>query len=76
MNIAVFFGGRSCEHNISVATGVQAANVLAGNGHKVYCVYVRRDGKWKSSREFFAANRAAEAFTSSPATIDCALSVA
>ena len=61
MNIAVFFGGRSCEHNISVATGVQAANVLAGNGHKVYCVY---------------ANRAAEAFTSAPATIDCALSVA
>lgn len=53
MNIAVFFGGRSCEHNISVATGVQAANVLAGNGHKVYCVYVRRDGKWKSSGSFF-----------------------
>ena len=31
MNIAVFFGGRSCEHDISIITGVQVLNAL-GDG--------------------------------------------
>lgn len=53
MNVAVIFGGRSCEHNISVATGVQVANVLAGKGNNVYCVYVTRKGVWKTSKAFF-----------------------
>lgn len=56
MNIAVFFGGKSCEHNISVATGVQTANLLAYKGNKVFCVYIDRSGKWKCSRSFFNVN--------------------
>lgn len=56
MNIAVIFGGKSCEHNISIATGVQVANVLTDHGHNVYCVYVTRDGKWKTGKAFFDAD--------------------
>ena len=37
MNIAVIFGGKSCEHNISIATGVQAANALLSTGNKIIC---------------------------------------
>lgn len=53
MNIAVIFGGKSCEHNISIATGVQAANALLNHGHRIYCIYVTREGKWKTGKAFF-----------------------
>ena len=54
MNIAVIFGGRSCEHNISIATGVQAANALLSTGNKIICIYITREGVWKSGGDFFA----------------------
>lgn len=53
MNIAVIFGGRSCEHNISIATGVQAANALLSTGNKIICIYITREGVWKSGGDFF-----------------------
>ena len=53
MNIAVIFGGKSCEHNISIATGVQAANALLSTGNKIICIYITRRGVWKTSKAFF-----------------------
>ncbi len=46
MKIAVVFGGKSSEHTISVATGVQAFNALKTR-HDVIPVYVDRDGVWR-----------------------------
>ena len=43
-NIAVFFGGKSNEHDISIITGVYAVNLLRGAGYKVYPVYLPRGG--------------------------------
>ena len=43
MNIAVFFGGRSCEHDISIITGVQVLNAL-GDGYRVLPVYMKDGG--------------------------------
>ena len=50
MIVAVFYGGRSCEHDVSVITGVQAAGLL--HGHEVIPVYVDRDGKWLFVKDY------------------------
>lgn len=42
--VAVFFGGRSNEHEISVITGVYAANLLRGAGYRVLPVFLPRAG--------------------------------
>lgn len=41
MKIAVFFGGRSCEHDISVITGVQAMAALNRDKYEVFPVYMK-----------------------------------
>ncbi len=43
-NVAVFFGGRSNEHDISVITGMYAVNLLRGADYIVYPVYLPREG--------------------------------
>ena len=40
-NVLVFFGGVSCEHEVSVITGVMTANCLSGEAN-VYPVYIDR----------------------------------
>ncbi len=43
-NIAVFFGGRSNEHEVSVITGMLAVNLLRGAGYRVMPVYLPKKG--------------------------------
>ena len=49
--VAVFFGGQSVEHEISIITGVMTANSLDKNKYKVLPVYVSTDGKWSSGEK-------------------------
>ncbi len=42
--IAVFFGGKSNEHEISVITGMLAVNLLRGAGYRVLPVFLPLDG--------------------------------
>lgn len=44
--IAVFFGGRSCEHDISVITGLQAISACR---EKCIGVYIDGDGVWHAA---------------------------
>lgn len=44
MAIAVFYGGKSCEHDVSVITGLQVLNLLKSK--EVIPVYIDRSGKW------------------------------
>ena len=44
MSIAVIFGGRSCEHDVSIVTGVQALGELAA--YKPVPVYISAEGEW------------------------------
>jgi len=55
MNIAVFFGGKSCEHDISIVTGVQVLNEL-NNKHNTIPIYINGSGDWLSSKDFFNIN--------------------
>ncbi|MBO5214933.1 MAG: D-alanine--D-alanine ligase [Clostridia bacterium] len=44
MNVAVFYGGKSCEHDVSVVTGVGACAKITG--HNILPIYIKRDGTW------------------------------
>ena len=52
-NVAVFFGGRSCENEISVITGTMACNVLRGGPYNVYPVYIAQDGAMFTGEALF-----------------------
>ena len=43
---AVFFGGPSPEHEVSVITGLQAVHALQEKGLEVLAVYVSKGGRW------------------------------
>ncbi len=42
--VAVLFGGKSCEHSVSIVTAVQAMACLDREKYRVIPVYVREDG--------------------------------
>ena len=46
MNLAVIFGGRSAEHDISVITGLQAIANLKRDDRTVVPIYIDRKGAW------------------------------
>ena len=46
MSIGVVFGGKSCEHDISIITGVLTLNVLEGAGYEVVPIYIDGEGFW------------------------------
>jgi len=46
MNLAVMFGGKSCEHDVSVVTGLQAVENADQSKYHVIPVYITRDGVW------------------------------
>ena len=46
LKIAVIFGSRTCEHDVSIISGMQAAGALDKNEYDVERVYISRDGRW------------------------------
>jgi D-alanine-D-alanine ligase len=44
--VAVLFGGRSPEHDVSIVTGLQALEALDPDRFSSFPVYVATDGKW------------------------------
>lgn len=50
-NVAVLFGGKSCENEISIITGTMAANLLDTERYQVYPVYIAQDGAMYAGRE-------------------------
>jgi D-alanine-D-alanine ligase len=45
-NLAVLFGGRSVEHEISVITALQLINVIDVTQYKIIPVYIAQTGRW------------------------------
>lgn len=46
--VAVIFGGRSVEHDVSIVTGHQIMRAFDAERYEVVPVYITRDGKWFS----------------------------
>lgn len=51
MSIAILFGGRSCEHNVSIVTGVQLLNAVSHMNPLP--IYIAEDGSWQTSKDMF-----------------------
>jgi D-alanine-D-alanine ligase len=47
LTVAVLAGGRSCEHDVSLASGETIAAGLLAAGHEVLRVQIGRDGGWR-----------------------------
>lgn len=55
-NVAVFFGGRSVEHEISVISALQAISAFDKNKYNVIPVYITKQGKWLTGDNLLEIN--------------------
>ncbi|MBR2942927.1 MAG: D-alanine--D-alanine ligase [Clostridia bacterium] len=46
MNIAVLFGSRSCEHDVSIISALQLIDAAKAAGFAVTPIYISREGMW------------------------------
>lgn len=46
LTMAVIYGSRSCEHDVSVVSALQFMDAAQKGGYDVVPVYIARDGKW------------------------------
>ena len=44
--VAVLYGGKSCEHDVSIISGLQALKALDTEKYEGFPVYLARDGAW------------------------------
>ena len=51
--IAVFFGGVSPEHDVSVITGVLTLNALKKTEYDVVPIYIDKKGEWFTGENLF-----------------------
>ncbi len=52
-NIAVLFGGRSVEHEISILTGLQVLHALDKERFNIVPVYICENGKWWTGKQLW-----------------------
>lgn len=51
--VAVLFGGRSAEHEVSVITGHQVLDALEAAGYTVLPIYITKSGAWYAGRPLY-----------------------
>lgn len=51
-NIAIMFGGRSTEHDISILSALQAYNAINKQKYNVLPIYISKSGKWFLIKDF------------------------
>ncbi len=44
--VGVIFGGVTCEHDVSIVTGIQLINNMDKSKYEVYPIYIHSDGEW------------------------------
>lgn len=56
LNIAVFFGGKSSEHDVSVVTALQMMENLDRGKYNIIPIYITRDGDWYTGEKLTDIN--------------------
>ena len=46
INLAVVFGSKTCEHDVSIVSGLQAVTAAEKGNYHVVPLYIARDGNW------------------------------
>lgn len=71
MNIGVIFGGESCEHDISVITGLQLIDNIDEYLYSIYPIYIDKNGRWLTGGDVL---KDADVFLRDPKKLhECAL---
>ncbi|MCL1953350.1 MAG: D-alanine--D-alanine ligase, partial [Firmicutes bacterium] len=52
MTVGVFFGGMSCEHDISIITGMQVVSALL-HKYNIIPIYISHNGEWYTGKRYF-----------------------
>ncbi|MBE5735315.1 MAG: hypothetical protein E7361_02590, partial [Clostridiales bacterium] len=52
INVGVIFGGKACEHDISIITALQLINNVDLDRYNVVPVYITKEGDWYYSKDF------------------------
>ncbi|MDE5957279.1 MAG: D-alanine--D-alanine ligase, partial [Muribaculaceae bacterium] len=55
-NVAVFFGGRSVEHEISVISALQAINAMDSEKYHIVPIYITKQGHWLTGEALLDIN--------------------
>lgn len=58
--IGVIFGGVTCEHDVSIVTGIQLINNIDKSKYEVYPIYIHSDGEWYVDEKLIDTNIYAE----------------
>ncbi|MCQ2911703.1 MAG: D-alanine--D-alanine ligase [Clostridia bacterium] len=66
INVGVFFGGKSVEHEVAVITAVEAMNALDQNKYNVIPIYITKEGEFYTGKDMFDIN----SFKDIPALLD------
>ena len=56
MNIAVFFGGKSSEHDVSVVTALQMMENLDREKYNIIPINITRAGDWYTGKKLMDIN--------------------
>ncbi len=56
LTVAVISGGRSSEHDVSLASGTAIRDGLLAAGHEVVAIVIDRDGRWRCAGEPVSAH--------------------
>ena len=57
MNIAVIFGGRSDEHEVSRSSAVNVIKGLDSDRYEITKIGITKEGRWYSDRSKYRRNR-------------------
>ncbi len=52
INLGVLYGGKSPEHNVSLATAMAVMNAVDKNKFNVTPIYITKEGKWMKGEQF------------------------
>ncbi|MDR1012487.1 MAG: D-alanine--D-alanine ligase [Coxiellaceae bacterium] len=52
LNVAVIFGGKSVEHEISILSALQCINAIDKNKYHIVPIYVSKYGQWYTGQKF------------------------
>ena len=57
IKLAILFGGRAVEHEISIITGLQLIKAIDYSKYDVSPIYIAPNGKWYSGEALFDKSR-------------------
>ena len=55
-NLAIFYGGKSAEHDISIITAIQVMQNLDKSKYNIVPIYIDKNNKWISPKDYVNIN--------------------